>query len=139
MLTVTYCESLTLSHVINFGTLITLLLFTSFQLLAIISYNKIRLLVGRIDWSISLLTKNVNSLIFILIGYSQLLALLGIMSVLLLLLGSSMASSTQTSTSQADGRSSLPSVSLITNFTYSNVLKLQKLIYKIQAEFVSRK
>lgn len=83
--------------------------------------------------------KNVNSLIFILIGYSQLLALLGIMSVLLMLLGSSMASSTQTSTSQADGRSPLPSVSLITKFTYSNVLKLQSLIYKIQAEFVSRK
>lgn len=60
MLTVTYGQSLTFSHVIYFGTLITLLLFTSFQLLAIISYNKVRLLVGRIDWSMSLLTKTLT-------------------------------------------------------------------------------
>ena len=118
-----------------------------------ISDNKVRLLVGRIDWSLELCKlmfklklwfnvspyNNVNSLIFILIGYSQFLVLLDIMQVLLMLLGSSMASSTQTSTGQADGRSSRPSLSLITKFTYSNVDKLQKLISKIQAEFVSRK
>ena len=86
----------------------------------------------------SLLTK-MFSLMFILIGYSQFVVLPGIMSVLLMLLGSSMAFSTQTSTGQADGRSSLPSKSIIAKFTYSNLIQLQKLVDKIQAEFVSTK
>lgn len=88
--------------------------------------------------SMSLLTKTLT-LIFILIGYSQFVVLLGIMSVLLMLLGSSMASLTQTSTGQADRRSSLPSKSVIASFAYSNVIQMQKLVGKIQAEFVSRK
>ena len=76
------------------------------------------------------------TLFFILIGYSQFLVLLGIIPVLLMFPGSLMAS--QTSTDQpADGRSSLPSLSLIAKFTYSNIVQLQKFVGKIQAEFVS--
>ena len=59
------------------------------------------------------------------------------MSVLLMLIGSSMADSAETNTGQAVERSSLPSKSVVAGFTYANLMQLSKMVGITQANFVS--
>lgn len=70
-----------------------------------------------------------------LTGFSQLTVSLSIVSVFLMLTGSSMAAPVQTSIGQAAG---LPSMSTIYSYIYAKSLRLSKIVGETQADFVSQ-
>lgn len=82
-----------------------------------------------------LFQKKCNSLILIETGYSQLVVSLGIMSILLMLIGSSMAASAQTSTGHASRPQ--PSMSVIKKWIFASLIQLEGAVARTQADFVS--
>lgn len=82
----------------------------------------------------SFLLSNSRAFLFVLTGFSQLSASLSIVTVLLMVTGSSLAAPAKSSIGQPVGIASPP---VLKSYIYNNILELSKLVGETQAEFVS--
>lgn len=81
----------------------------------------------------SFLLSNSRAFLFVLTGFSQLSVSLSIVTVLLMVTGSSLAAPAKSSI----GQPGIASPPVLKSYIYSNIRELSKIVGEIQAEFVS--